>query len=131
MNLRKKKQLIARTLNIGIGRIAFNPERIDEIKEVITKQDVREMVKSKSIIIKEIKGKRKKIKEKKRKHGGKIKKKIREGKKTYIRLARKLRAYLKELKNQGKISKEDYKKTRKQIRAKMFKSKAHLREIKK
>ena len=59
MNLKNKKALAARTLGVGKGRIIFFPGRIDEIKEILTKQDVRDLVSSGAIMIREIKGKRK------------------------------------------------------------------------
>ena len=66
MNLKNKKQLASRTLGVGAGRIAFRNERVDEIKEAITKQDIRDLVEAGAIVIKEIKGKRKKIRGKRR-----------------------------------------------------------------
>ena len=128
MNLRKKKQLAARTLNVGIDKIRFNPEKINEIKEAITAQDIRDLVKEKTIIIKEIKGKKKKQKRKTRKRAGKIKKKMRTRKQDYVKLTRKLRKHLFSLRKQGKIDKEKYEKLRRQIRASSFRSKSHLQE---
>ena len=43
MNLSKKKALAARTLNVGKARILFNVQRLGEIKEAITKQDIRDL----------------------------------------------------------------------------------------
>jgi len=129
MNLKKKKKLAARTLGLGIDSIAFRNERIDEIKEAITKQDIRDLVSSGAIIIKPVKGRRKKEKNKNKKGFGKIKKKIKARKQNYVRLTRKLRQYVKQLKMQEKVTQEDYKKIRKQIRAKTFRSKSHMREL--
>ena len=64
MQLNKKKELAARTLNVGIGRIFFNRERLEEIKEAITRQDIRDLVSVKAISVKEIKGRKKMLKEK-------------------------------------------------------------------
>lgn len=130
MNLKKKKQLVARTFNIGAGRIAFDSERIDEIKEAITKQDMRDLLSSGVIFIKEVKGRRKEKQRKRRKKGpGKIKKKIKNRKQRYVKITRKLREFVRQLKLQGRISKEDYKIIRKQIRARMFRSKEHMNEL--
>jgi large subunit ribosomal protein L19e len=125
MNLSKKKALAARTLNVGKERIFFVEARLDEIKEAMTKQDIRELHKGGAILIKEKKG-RKKSKKKVRKSPGNKRKNIKKRKKTYMILTRKLRKYLTELKAQGKISKEDLKETRKKIRDRVYKSKAHL-----
>jgi len=126
MNLKNKKSMAARTFNVGTDKIAF--VRIDEIKEAITKQDIRDLVSSGAIVIKENKGKRK-IEKRKIRSFGKIKKKIRSRKQNYVKITRKLREYARQLKLQKKIDKKKYEKTRKQIRARVFKSKAHMKEI--
>lgn len=127
MKLNKKKELAKRTLNVGKGRIVFLESRLDEIKEAITKQDIRDLKKEGAIIIKEIKGKRK-VRKKKKKSIGNVRKKVRTRKKDYVIMTRKLRNYLFELKKSGKISREDEKELRKKIRNKAFRSKAHLKE---
>jgi len=128
MNLRTKKQLAAKVLKVGKNRIHFASDKFPEIKEAITKQDIRDLHAEGFISIKPIKG-RKKIKKRKTKRGfGKIKKKVNKRKQIYVKITRKLRKYLKELKNQGMIEKELYWELRKKIRMRAFKSKAHLRE---
>ncbi|MCH7774798.1 MAG: hypothetical protein IH784_10400 [Bacteroidetes bacterium] len=66
MNLAKKKELAARTLNVGKSRVTFVRSRLDEIKEAITKQDIRDLQKEGAILIRGIKGKRKAKKKRKR-----------------------------------------------------------------
>lgn len=129
MKLDKKKQLAARALGVGKERIAFNPYRLEEIGEAITRQDFKDLFQNRAILIKD-RGGRKKIKKIIGKRGfGKIRKKIKGRKRNYIIMTRKLRAYIKELLKQKKISKEVYMQLRRQIRAKMFKSKAHLQSL--
>ncbi len=127
MNLKKKKHLSAKTLKVGAKRIVFDTNRLDEIKEVITKQDIRDLHKDKAITIKEKKGRKKIKKRKTRRREGKIKKKVNKRKENYVKLVRKLRNYIKELKKQGKISREDYWELRKKIRSKIFKNKRQLK----
>lgn len=128
MNLRKKKELAARTLNVGKEKIIFLKPRLDEIKEAITKEDVRDLKKEGAIIIKEDKG-RKKIKKRKHRRGvGKVKKKIKTRKRDYVLLTRKLRKYLVEVKKQGKLTREEIITIRKKIRNKMFRSKTQLKD---
>jgi len=129
MNLKRKKQLAARTLKVGGDRIVFVPERMEEIKEAITKQDIKDLMASKAILIKEKKGRRKVLVEKKKRVPGKIKKKIRKRKKSYVKLTRKLREQVKKMKEKGKITKEEYEKLRKKIKIKAFRSKMHLKEL--
>ena len=127
MNLRNKKELAIRTLKIGKKRIAFIESRKSEIKEAITKQDIRELVESGAIVIKEIKGKKKIEKKKKGKGPGNVRKKVNKRKQEYVIMTRKLRGYSKEMLTQGKITKDELKEIRKKIRNRMFKSKAHLK----
>ena len=128
MNLRKKKELAARTLKVGKERIVFLRPRIDEIKKAITKQDIRDLQKDGAIIVKEIKGRRKiKIKRKKRSPGN-IRKKVNKRKQKYVKITRKLRGYIAEMKKQGRLSKEEVSDIRKKIKNRIFKSKAHLKE---
>ncbi len=127
MKLDKKKELAAKTLKIGKGRIIFDETRLAEIKEAITKQDIKDLQKSGVIKIKPEKG-RKKKKRKTKRGAGKIKKRVKRRKQEYVKITRKLRSYIKELKKQNKIKKEDYQKLRKKIKARAFKSKAQLKE---
>lgn len=128
MNLAKKKLLVARTLNVGKSRIVFNNERISEIKEVITKQDVRDMLASGAISIKEIRGTKKVKKSVTRRRAGSIRKRVKSGKTEYIQITRKLRAHLATLKRTGKITLEIYSEFRKKIRAREFKSLNNMKE---
>src|SRR3989344_5018524 len=103
MNLAKKKSLAARAFGVGKSRVVFAKSRLNEIKEAITKQDVRDLKKDGAITILEIKGRKTKP-------------------------AGKLRKQLYHIKNSGEIAKEDYKDARKKIRNRFFKSKSHLKE---
>ena len=51
MKLEKKKSLVVRTLGVGKARIVFNTQRLSEINEAITKQDIKDLHKSVAIII--------------------------------------------------------------------------------
>jgi len=128
MQLRKKKELAARTLKVGKDRIVFNLERLDEIKEAITKEDIRGLVSNKAIFINEIKGKRKNVKRKTRRRGGSIRKNVNKRKEKYMIMTRKLRAFLFELRGKNIVTSEEYWKLRKEIRAKDFRSKSHFKE---
>lgn len=128
MKLENKKNLVVRTIGVGKARIAFNQNRLSEIKESITKQDIRDLVSSGAIIIKEIKGTKTKVKRKLRRRAGSIKKRVIDTKRIYINRTRKLRAYIKKLYRQDMLSNEIYRKLRQEIRASMFRDLAHLRE---
>ena len=126
MNLRTKKELAAKTLGVGKERVKFVEARKDDIKEAITKQDIRDLVAEGAIIIKEVKG-RKKVVKRKRRGPGKVKKKINTRKKDYVIMTRKLRSYVAELKKRGELSTEEVVEIRKKIRNRIFKSKANLK----
>lgn len=129
MNLAKKKQLAARALKVGKGRIVLDEDRLDEIKDAITKQDINELYKSGAIKIREKKGRRKIEKRKRKRGAGKIKKKLKRRKQKYVRITRKLRGHVKELKKQGIINREIYYDLRKKIKARTFASKNQLKEF--
>jgi large subunit ribosomal protein L19e len=125
MNLRKKKALTARTFGVGLARVEFVEARLEEIKEAITKQDIRDLQKDGAIIIKNIKGRRNKMKKKSR-SAGNIRKKVNKRKKEYVTMTRKLRKHLAE--NKEKLTGKERIDIRKKIRNRFFKSKAHLKE---
>ncbi len=128
MKLENKKALVSRTLGVGMGRIIFNNQRLNEIKEAITKQDIRDLFVSGAIILREIKGSKIKEKRKWRRRAGRIRKKVKIGKKVYMKKTRKFRDYIGRLKDNERITKVAYYKLRQEIRASMFKDLSHLKE---
>lgn len=128
MNLAKKKLLASRTLNVGKSRIVFVKTRVDEIKEAITKQDIRDLHKEGAIVIKEIKGRKTVVKRKRKRNDGKVKKRVNKTKTEYVRLTRKLREYVLALKKDGRVSNEEFKDIRKKIKNRYFKSRSHLKD---
>lgn len=128
MNLRNKKELAAKALGVGKNRIKFNSEGLNEIKEAITKEDIKSLHNDGIIMIKPIKGRKKIIRRKIRRGPGKIKKKIKYRKQDYVRITRKLRKHVKKMKRENTISKEFYLELRKKIKMRSFKSTANLRE---
>lgn len=127
-NLKTQKRLAADILGVGINRVKFIPERLDEIKEAITRKDIEELIKDGAIKKKPVKGykrrsgrKWEKRKRKGRKRGqGKRKKYIINRKKQYITLIRKLRSYLYFLKKKGVLDSKEYNKLRKLAKSGMF-----------
>lgn len=127
MNLRSKKEMAARTFKVGKEKILFVKSRIEDIKEAITKQDLRDLKTDGAIVIKEKKG-RKKVVKKRNRSIGNVRKKPNVRKRNYVIMTRKLRSYVAEMKKQGKLSDEEVKEIRKKIRNKQYRSKAHLKE---
>lgn len=128
MKLENKKELAARALRVGKKRIIFNTARLEDIKEAITKQDIKDLFQNNTISIKQIKGRRKLKKRKTRRRFGSIRKKVNTRKQDYVILTRKLRSHLLPLKKQRKIGHELFFILRKEIKAKAFKSLSQMQE---
>jgi len=128
MKVDLKKKLAARVLGVGKEKIVFDTARIQEIKEAITRQDIKTLFEDGAISMKDRKGKRKIIKRKWRRKGGKIKKVVGRRKKKYITIVRKQRAFLKIAKNKKIIDAKKHKELRDKVKTKAFKSLAHLKE---
>jgi len=128
MNLNKRKELASKVLGVGKNKIWFNPSNLEEIKEAITKQDIRDLYESGAIRVKENKGRRANEPRTTRRGPGKIKMTVRDEKGDYMILTRKFRRYINELRKQKKITQEKYMEIRKKIKSKEFKNKAHLKD---
>ena len=128
MKLEKKCALAARALNVGKERIIFNQNRLAEIKEAITRQDIKDLLSSGAIIVKEKKGRLSRPDSKQRRRAGSVRKKVNKGKTSYVRLTRKLRSHLAGLKRQDKISQLDFVQLRKEIKTRHFRSLSHMKE---
>ena len=127
-NLTKRKELASKVLGVGKNKIIFDSLRIAEIKEAITKQDIRDLYADGAISIREKRGRKTKEKRKTRRGPGKIKLTVRDPKGDYVSLVRKLRGYLNELRKHSKITDSEFLDLRKKIKAGVFKSKSHLKE---
>ena len=72
VNLRAKKRLVSRVTGVGIHRIWFDAEHVDDITDAITRDNIRSLLTANTIKIKPFKGtsrgraKLKKIQKKKR-----------------------------------------------------------------
>lgn len=127
-NLNKRKTLAAKTLRVGENKIIFDTLRLDEIKEAITKQDIRDLYEAGAIMIKENKGRKINVKRTTKRGIGKVKFRIGNKKAKYIIIVRKLRNYLNEIRKEGKIDMDKYYGLRRMIRAGAFKDKSHLKD---
>ena len=128
MNLRTKKTLATGALKVGRARIVFLKSRIDEIKEAITKQDIKDLKQEGAILVKDIGGRKKSVKRKNKRGTGSIRKKVNVRKRTYVIMTRKLRKIVAGMKLRGEIDKAETKDIRNKIRNRKFKSGAHLKK---
>lgn len=128
MNLRKKKELASKALKVGKERVVFVNSRRDEIKEAITKQDVRDLKKEGAILVKDISGRRKNVKRKNKRGTGKVKMKVNTRKQDYVIMTRKLRKIVAGMKQRGELDRDEVKDIRNKIRNRIFKSAANLKK---
>lgn len=138
MNLTIQKRLSGNVLGCSPKRVRFDPERLDDIKESITKADIRSLIKDKAVYCVPKKGvsrfrarkiQLQKSKGKKRGFGSrKGKKTARLNSKTaWINKIRSQRALLKTLKNNQIVAKETSRELYKKSQAGFFRSKRHLK----
>lgn len=128
-NLKLQKRLAANILKVGQSRVWLDPSKQSEIKNAITKRDIRNLIKKG--YIKKVLPKLKMPKGKRKRRGEgslKGKKYSRLSKKRrWILLIRSLRKYLKELKEEGKIDNKTYRYLRRLAKGGMFRSRAHVK----
>ncbi|MEM5811525.1 MAG: 50S ribosomal protein L19e [Candidatus Aenigmatarchaeota archaeon] len=118
-----QKRLAAKILKVGIDKVFIDSSKIEDVKKAVTRKDIKNLIK---------KGYIKKLPEKVSFPYKKEVKRVKKGssmkeKTKWVRTVRALRKYLKELKESGKIEKNDYKKVYRWIRGGMFRSRAHMK----
>lgn len=128
MNLGKKKTLASKALKVGKERVVFLQTRLNDIKEAITKQDIKDLKKEGAIVVQNIKGSKKNLKRKTRRSTGNVRKKVNKRKQEYVVMTRKLRRIVVAMKSRGEISQEEAKDIRNKIRNRVFKTSAHLKK---
>lgn len=139
VNLRAKKRLVSRVAGVGVHRVRFDPEHLDDIGDAITRQDVRGLITAGRISFAPVKGtshgraQRKKDQRRKRgtKQGSKQGRKgARVGKKeVYVAKVRALRYVLRIAKDRKEITNPEFWALYKRIGGNTVRSKAHLRSL--
>ena len=89
MNLESRKLLAAKTIGVGKRKILFDTLRLEEIKEAITRQDIRDLYESGAIMIKDNLGRKTKPKRTTKRGPGKRKMMPFGRKERYMTLTRK------------------------------------------
>ncbi|MDQ3882515.1 MAG: 50S ribosomal protein L19e [Thermoproteota archaeon] len=139
VNIAKKRELAARILNVGANRVRFEPDRLEDIADSITRENIRSLVKSGAIWTVQPNGSSRGRAIKKRSvwkvHGKgpgskKGKKTARVGKKeVYVAKTRSMRYHLKVSKERKDISNDIYWDLYKKVNGGQVRSLAHLREL--
>jgi large subunit ribosomal protein L19e len=130
MNLDFQKRLAAKVAGVGLKRIKFNPEFINEIKDAMTREDIKALMAEGAITVLDKKGiSRARVKEKKKRGPG-----SRKGKATarysrkdrWIDKIRALRFYLQLLRKEQVIDSKLFRKLYSMASGGYFHSKRHL-----
>lgn len=138
MKLRNKRRIAADTLKVGRHRVWFDELRLDEIKDVITKANIRKLVKDRAIqarpeksisrfrirkrIVQKRKGRRQGQGSRKGSIGVRLPKK-----RAWVNNMRVQRNFLKTLKSKRMITPVSYREIYGKIKGGFFRSRRHLK----
>lgn len=137
MDLSSQKKNAAQILGCSKKKIVFDPDSLDEIKEAITKVDLRNLIKKKKIMLRNVKRQskvRSRIRKKQRQKGRRRGFGSRKGKKTsrlgrkrkWINKIRTQRILLKSLRDKKKVVRKDYRDLYLKAKGGFFRSKKHI-----
>ena len=139
VNLNAKKRLVSRIVGVGVNRVRFDGDHLDDVADAITRDDIRSLITANTITIKSFTGtsrgraKAKKIQKSKRgatQGSKKGRKGAREGKKAvYVKKVRSLRYVLKIAKDRKEIDNNTFKSIYKKIGGNTIRNRAHLRTV--
>lgn len=138
MNLKTQKRISAQILKVGVNKIKFDPDKLDDIKEAITKTDIRSLIKRKVIIKRPVnyqsRARARMIKRQKSKGNRKGPgsregtKKARANTKTlWVRKIRLLRGFLRALKKNDMLDNKIYRELILKSKGGFFRSRRHLK----
>lgn len=139
VNLRAKKRLVSRVVGVGVNRVRFDSDHLDDVTDAITRVSIRSLITANTIKIKPIvgtsRGRARLKKIQKRKRGTKQgSKKGRKGarigkKKIHVAKVRALRYRLKIYKDRKEITNKEFWKLYKMVGGNTIRNVAHLRSL--
>ncbi|MBW3013741.1 50S ribosomal protein L19e [Candidatus Woesearchaeota archaeon] len=138
MRLTVQKRLASQLLKCSPDHVWVDPERLEEIKEAITKQDIRNMINNGLIVKKQIRGssrvrarKNQEQKKRSRRRGKGSRKGTKNArtspKRQWITRMRVQRTFLKELREKKLISPQDYRVLVRKSKGGFFRNKRHIK----
>lgn len=143
-DLTLQKRLAAELLKVGVSRVRIDPSKTEDVGSALTKDDVRRLIESGAIWAERVKGNSRgrwrELHEKRKKGHRRGYGKRKGGKKArtdedeiYVNTSRKLRTYLRFLRDQEVIDRKTYRKLYLRVKGGMFKNlsdlKRHLTEL--
>ena len=139
VNLKAKKRLAARVTGVGVHRIKFDTDHLDDIADAITRQNIRSLITANTIKIKPFtgtsRGRAQEKKDQRHKRGTTQGKKqgrkgARVGKKeVYVAKVRALRRLLKIAKDRKDLTNPEFWALYKKVGGNTVRNKAHLRTL--
>ena len=139
VNLKSKKRLAARVTGVGVHRIKFDTDHLDDVADAITRENIRSLITANTIKIKPFtgtsKGRAHEKKAQKNKRGTtqgskQGRKGARVGKKTvYVAKVRALRRLLKIAKDRKDLTNPEFWILYKKVGGNTVRNKAHLRTL--
>jgi len=128
MQLKLQRRLAADIMGVGENRVRFDPERLEDIADAITREDVRALIEEGAIYAAPVRGQtRNRVKETRVRKGGKYATLTK--KERWIMRVRPQRRYLRRLRDRGVIDRSLYRKLYLQVKAGRFKSIADIRNL--
>ncbi len=137
VNLKAKKRLASRVTGVGVHRIKFDSDHLDDIADAITRENIRSLLTANTIQIKSFtgtsRGRAQDKKNQKKKRGtGQGSKQGRKGarvgkKEVYVAKVRALRRLLKIAKDRKDITNPEFWALYKKVGGNTVRNKAHLR----
>ncbi len=126
-----QRRLAADILKVGRSRVVMDNEHLEDLKNAITKSDIRKMISHGYIKVKNTKLKRPELYKQKKKMGPGSRKGSKNakftGKQRWMRTIRPLRSMLKDLRDKKKIDTKTYRKMYFMIKSGTFRSRSHLK----
>jgi large subunit ribosomal protein L19e len=136
-DLKSQKRIAADIMDVGEDRVWIDPDDMEKVDEAITRQDIRNLIEGGTIQKRDVKGTSKGRAREKKKQKSKGRQKgqgSRKGKKSarkddkeeWMEKIRALRAELKEMKEEDKISNNEYRELYNKAKGGFFRNKKHL-----
>jgi large subunit ribosomal protein L19e len=139
VNLKTKRKLVSRILGVGVDRVKFDPDHLDEVADAITRDNIRSLITANVIEVRPIRGTSKgrsyfkKLQRGKRgtKQGSKKGAKGARARKKeiYVNKIRAMRHQLKVSKARKEIANDVYWNLYKQVSGNQVRNLAHLRSL--
>jgi large subunit ribosomal protein L19e len=139
VNLKAKKRLASRVTGVGVHRIKFDSDHLDDVADAITRENIRSLITANTIQIKPFtgtsRGRAQDKKDQKNKRGTtqgskQGRKGARVGKKeVYVAKVRSLRRLLKIAKDRKELTNPEFWSLYKKVGGNTVRNKAHLRQL--